>query len=72
VCFRPLFDRLATPDAACSERRLRFRKFGLGLDELVYALSGHAEQFGDFGNSHKLVCHARNLQTDLTIGKDLG
>jgi len=66
-----LFDRLATPDTTCSERRLRLRKIGFGLHELVDALPGHAEQFGDFGNSHQLVCHARNLQIDLTIGKDL-
>jgi hypothetical protein len=71
VRFRPFFDWLAPPDTTCSERRLWLGKIGFGLDELVDALPGHAEQFGDFGDSHQLVCHARNLQTDLTIGKDL-
>jgi hypothetical protein len=62
----PVFDARPEPHTADGEVSLRRREIVIRLDELVDALTRHAEEFGDFRHADQVDRHVDRVKNLLS------
>ena len=58
----PIFNGRAQPDSTDCEFRLGGRKVRVCPDQLIDALAGDAEYFGDLGHAHQVDRHKLSIR----------
>ena len=61
VTLRPPDDVLPLPDPTYGEHCFRLGEVGIGVEQLVYALDGDAENLRHFWHAHEILCQIRIL-----------
>ena len=57
----PVFDGRAKPDSTDGELGFRSREVSIRSYQLVDALTGYTEEFGDLGDAHQIDRHRINI-----------